>query len=236
MERHDDSFQSRVLGRETKYLWFGHAGRALVMFPTSTGKYNENEDFGLIDALAGPINEGRLQVCCIESVNNETWANDDAPRQDVIRGHDNYDRFLSEEMFPMVAHRSGRDDVIVYGASLGGYHAANFAARHPEQVSRCIALSGLFDNRSMLDGYFDDLCYYHNPACSIPNMDEDWVNRLRSIEWVVATGENDSLVEQTRNFSRILRDKGIEVHSEIWPGVFGHDWPYWKQHLPRFVG
>ena len=135
----------------------------------------------------------------------------------------------------MVAHRAGRDDTIVYGASLGGYHSVNFATRHPDQVKRCIAFSGMFDNRRMLDGYWDELCYYHNPSCSVPNMDGEWLGKLGQVEWVIATGETDSLVDETRNFSGILRSKGIEVHSEIWPGVFGHDWPYWRQHLPRFV-
>ena len=135
----------------------------------------------------------------------------------------------------MVAHRAGRDDTIVYGASLGGYHSVNFATRHPEQVKRCIAFSGMFDNRRMLDGHWDELCYYHNPICSVPNMDGEWLGKLGQVEWVIATGETDSLVDETRNFSGILRSKGIEVHSEIWPGVFGHDWPYWRQHLPRFV-
>ena len=71
-------------------------------------------------------------------------------------------------------------------------------------------------------------------AC-VPNMDHEWCEKLRSVEWVIATGETDSLVEETRSFSNILRRKEIPVHSEIWPGVFGHDWPYWKEHLRRFV-
>jgi len=235
MQRHDDAFDSRHLGREMRYLWVGHAGRPLVMFPTSAGNHIENEDRGLVESLGDYIAEGRLQVCCVNAVNNETWSNDDLHPKDRVAGHEAYDRYLSEELFPMVAHRAGRGDTAVYGASLGGYHAVNFAVRHPEQVKRCIALSGMFDNRRMLDGYWDESCYYHNPTCSVPNMDEAWVNRLRGVEWVIATGETDSLADETRNFSQILRNKGIEVHSEIWPGVFGHDWPYWIQHLRRFL-
>jgi len=51
MERSPDSFQSRVMEREVEYLWFGNSGRALVMFPTSGGRYWENQERGLIDAL-----------------------------------------------------------------------------------------------------------------------------------------------------------------------------------------
>ena len=235
MQRADDSFQSRVLQREVRYLWFGTAGRPLVMFPTSGGSYKENEERGLVESLGDYIIEERLQVCCIGAINDETWSNDTIHPAERVRRHDAYDQYLAEELFPMVAARAGRGDTAVYGASLGGYHAVNFAARHPEQVSRCIALSGMFDNRRLLDGHWDETCYYHCPTCFIPNMDHDWVRRLSTVEWVIATGETDSLVEETRNLSQILRNKGIGVHAEIWPGVFGHDWPYWKRHLRRFL-
>jgi esterase/lipase superfamily enzyme len=235
MQRNHDTFRSRLLERQVDYLWFGDAGRPLVMFPTSGGRYFENEDRGLIDAVSGYVDTGRLQVCCIDAFNDQTWNCPGLHPAERVRRHDVYDRYLCEEMFPMVAARAGRGDTAVYGASLGGFHAANFAARHPEQVARCIALSGLFDSRRLLEGYWDDLCYYHSPVHFVPNMDHDWARRLGRVEWVIATGEQDSLVGETRNFSQILRDKGIPVHSEIWPGVFGHDWPFWKQHLPRFL-
>jgi esterase/lipase superfamily enzyme len=235
MQRIHDTFRSRLLERLVEYVWFGVAGRTLVMFPTSGGRYFENEDRGLIDAVSGYVDTGRLQVCCIDAFNDQTWNCPGLHPAERVRRHDVYDRYLCEEMFPMVAARAGRGDTAVYGASLGGFHAANFAARHPEQVARCIALSGLFDSRRLLEGYWDDLCYYHSPVHFVPNMDHDWARRLGRVEWVIATGEQDSLVGETRNFSQILRDKGIPVHREIWPGVFGHDWPFWKQHLPRFL-
>ena len=235
MERHYDTFQSRILERTIEYLWFGHSGRPLVMFPTSGGRFHENEDRGLIDAIAPYINEGRLQVCCIDAFNDETWNNSELHPAERVRRHDIYDRYLAQELFPMVAARAGRHDIAVYGASQGGFHAVNFAARHPDLVSRCIALSGLFDNHRLVDGHWDDLCYFHCPTAFVPNMDEHWSRKLAGVEWILATGEQDSLVEETRNFSNILRSKGIPVHTEIWPGVFGHDWPYWKQHLPRFL-
>jgi esterase/lipase superfamily enzyme len=33
----------------------------------------------------------------------------------------------------------------------------------------------------------------------------------------------------------MLWAKGIPNHLEIWPGQFGHDWPWWREHLRRFV-
>ncbi len=235
MERAYDSFQSNLLGRRVEYLWFGHAGRPLLMFPTSGGRFWENEERGLVASVADYVAEGRLQVCCIDAFNDESWNNLSVAPAERVRRHDLFDRYLATEMVPMIGARAGRGDLAVYGASMGGFHAVNFSARHPDQVSRVIALSGLFDNHRMLDGHWDDICYFHCPTAFVPNMDEGWTRRLARVEWVIATGENDSLVHETRNFAGILRSKGIAVHSEIWPGVFGHDWPFWKQHLRRFL-
>jgi esterase/lipase superfamily enzyme len=119
---------------------------------------------------------------------------------------------------------------------MGGFHALNFSARHPELVKRAIALSGFFDIQRLLsNGYWDELCYYHSPVHYVSNMDEGWCQRLAKVTWVIATGEQDSLVDETRRMAGILRSKNIPVREEIWPGVFGHDWPYWCQHLPRLI-
>ena len=33
-------------------LWFGHAGKPMIWFPTSAGRFYQNEDFGLVGAVA----------------------------------------------------------------------------------------------------------------------------------------------------------------------------------------
>ncbi|MHC4450950.1 MAG: alpha/beta hydrolase-fold protein [Planctomycetota bacterium] len=235
MERHQDSFSSRILERPVEYLWFGHSGRPLVTFPTASGRYWENEDFHLVNCVKDKIERGELQVCCIDAYSDDTWNNSAIHPAERVARHDRIDAMWAEALFPMVAARAGRGDTIVYGASMGGFHAVNFAARHPEQVGRCIAFSGMFDTRRLLDGHWDEQAYFHCPTCYVPNMDDEWCARMRTVEWVLATGETDSIVHETREFSDILRHKEIPVHSEIWPGVFGHDWPYWREHLPRFV-
>ena len=49
-----------------------------------------------------------------------------------------------------------------------------------------------------------------------------------------ATGEFDSLVNDNRNFSALLSSRGVPNRCEIWPGVFGHDWPWWNENVRRF--
>jgi esterase/lipase superfamily enzyme len=228
-------YYSALLGTNIDFLWFGDKGRPLVLFPTSGGSHLENEERGLTDALRPAIEAGQVQVVCVNSINNESWGRKDLSYREKLRRHDLYHRFLAEEFAPFVVKHARNRELMVYGASFGAYHAVNFSARHPELVKRCIAFSGFFDLKRVTYGWWEDLCYFHSPEAFVPNMDPDWTRRLGTVEWVVATGDQDSLVEETRRFGKILKQKGVPAIVEIWPDCFGHDWPFWKNHLPRFI-
>jgi esterase/lipase superfamily enzyme len=235
MHRQEERWPSRALGREMRLIWYGHWGRPVLAFPTSLGQANQNEDFGLIRGLSDLIDGGTIQVCCVDAVDEEAWYNKGASPAARVRRHDQYDRYLAEEVAPFVRRKAERADLIVYGASFGGYHAANFALRHPDLVSRMVAFSGLFDIHRFLDGYWDELCYFHCPVAYVANYPPEWVERVNRLGLVVATGEHDHLVPETRRFHDLLRSKGIAAHGEVWPGVNGHDWPFWIENLRRFV-
>lgn len=216
-------------------LCFGHAGRPVLAFPTSMGRFYQYEDFNLVGALAGKVDAGEIRIICLDTVDEESWYNSSSHPAQRAKRQDQYDRYVEQEVVPYVRHRTGRGDLAVFGASFGAYHAANVAGRHPDMVAKAILFSGLYDIHRYLDGYWDDTCYFHCPTAYIPNMDESWTCRLARVHWVIATGEFDTLAEDNRRFSEILWSKGIPNHAEFWPGVFGHDWPWWRENLPRFL-
>ncbi|MFN2431295.1 MAG: esterase family protein [Gemmatimonadota bacterium] len=235
MHRDHVGWFSPSLGRGMELLWFGHWGRPVLAFPTSAARFYELEDFGLVGALTDKIEGGEIQLCCVDSVNDESWYNRGAHPADRVRRHDAYDRYLRHEVIPYAAARARRDDLVTYGASFGAYQAVNLACRYPEHVRKVVAFSGMYDVHQFLDGYWDDLCYFHCPTAYLPNLDGDWVRRLAGVQFVIATGEHDHLVGATRDMLHLLGRKGIPAYGEVWQGQFGHDWPYWKEHLRRFV-
>ena len=235
MRREEHTWRSPALGRRMRLLWHGDGGRPILAFPTSLGHAAQLEEMGLIGGLAPAIESGAIQFCCVDAVDEEAWYNRGASPADRVRRQDAYDRYLAEEVVPFARRRAGRADLVAYGASFGGYHAANFTYRHPDMVSRLVAFSGVFDIHRFLDGYWDDLCYYHCPVAYVANFPPEWVERARPVGVVLATGEHDHLVGETRGFANILRRQGLPVHEEIWPGVFGHDWGFWIENLGRFV-
>lgn len=235
MKRDYGAWHSPTLGRTMEYLWFGDHGRPLLLFPTSLGRFWQMEDMGIIEALADKIDAGFIQVVCVDSVDAESWYNTAIPPQERVARHDQYDRYLRHEMVPYIRERARDGNLAAGGASFGAYHAANLAGRYPGVVTKAICLSGLYHVGRYLDGYWGDDCYYHCPVSYIPNMDEEWTGRLRGVEWVVATGEHDTLIQENVDFAGVLWRKGVPAYAEFWQGVFGHDWPWWKDAIRRFI-
>src|SRR5205823_10832159 len=136
---------SPSLGRDMEFLWFGKFGRPVMLFPTSGGRFFENEDFKLTDSLADKVDRGDIQLVSVDTVNNESWYNKSIHPAIRAARHAQYDAYLRHELTPYIFNRAQRGDLVVYGASFGAYHASNFASRYPEIVSRAICCSGVYD-------------------------------------------------------------------------------------------
>ena len=219
------------LGRDMELLHFGHSGRTLLVFPTSQGRFYQWEDFGLVGAISDFIESGAVQLVCLDSVDGESWyARDKAPA-DRVRRHLQYESYITQEILPRLA-----GPPVTCGASFGALHAVLLAARHPSRIGGFIALSGAYDTSLWLDGYHDDSVYFTNLVEFLPSLnDEAYLGPLRTEHpKVIATGENDPNVEESRRVAGLLRAKGIDVGLEIWPG-WAHDWPYWKEMMRRYL-
>src|SRR5215472_9288886 len=102
MKREYHSWQSPSLGRKMELLLFGHAGDPVILFPTSRGRFYQNEDFGLVGALSDRIEAGRYVVCCVDSVDEESWYNKAIHPRDRVRRHEQYEGYVLREAVPFV--------------------------------------------------------------------------------------------------------------------------------------
>lgn len=71
-ERHVN-FYSHILGRSLELYVTGHWGFPILMFPTSMGSANQNRDMGLLNSISGLINEGKVKIYNIGSIDFETF-------------------------------------------------------------------------------------------------------------------------------------------------------------------
>ncbi len=222
---------SHALGRDMELLHFGSGGRPLLVFPTSQGRFFQWEDFGLVGVLAPWIDSGAVQLLCVDSVDGESWyANDRHPAERVQR-HVQYERYVLDEVLPRLP-----EPPVTCGASFGALHAVLIAARHPTRIGGFIALSGAYDTSRWLDGHHDDGTYFANLIEFLPGLtDPAYLGPLRAMHpKVIATGAEDPNVSESVRVAGLLRDKGVDVWLDIWPG-WAHDWPFWSDMMRKYL-
>ena len=236
MKREYVAWDSPTLGRRMEMLRFGHAGRPMIWFPTSQGRFYQYEDFGLIGAVADHLEAGRLQVACVDSVDSESFYAEDRPPVARIRRHDAYDGYIAREVVPWLLDKARpAGSVGTLGASFGAYHAVNFGLRHPDLCDKVVGFSGRYDIHSFLDGYWDELCYFHCPTAYVPNMNGEWVARLSAMDIAVVTGATDNILSGTTDMMRIFDEKGIRNRNSVWDAPCGHDWPWWQEQIRSYL-
>jgi esterase/lipase superfamily enzyme len=218
-------------------LLFGRGGRPVIAFPTSMGRFFQNEDFSLITSVQDRLENGHLQLLCVDAIDMESWYNRSIPSRARAQRHNQYENYLIHEAIPFFRTRNDRvnHDLNVTGASFGAYHALNFAFRHPDVVKRVLAMSGAFSLQFLVHADYDTEVYFNSPAEYLPNLNDDWyLSRMRQQDIILSVGSEDICLGSTEHLSRILWDKGVPHTLDIWGGAW-HDWPWWKMMVQKYL-
>jgi esterase/lipase superfamily enzyme len=171
MERQITSWYSPRLQREMPVAVYGNYGFALLLVPTAAADYLEYERFQLIDALAPFIDAGRVKVFSINSINNESWLNNQMEGRHKIIRHQQFNEYVYEEVLPFVrTQTSDQTPVIICGASFGALHSMNLFLKRPDLIQGVIAMSGVYDLTEYTKGYYDEDVYFNSPQHYIPNL------------------------------------------------------------------
>jgi len=169
MKTEHHRWHSPALGKAMDILVFGHGGAKLLVFPTSMGTFTEWADRRMHEVLRDHIEQGWIQMFCVDQVNSESWNADTIHPGHRAWRHLQYDAYLEHEVAPFMDRVNSNPYVIATGASLGAYQAAVYGMRHPHLVQRIIGMSGLYDIKRLTGGYSDENVYRSNPMDFIPN-------------------------------------------------------------------
>lgn len=240
LSRRIDTWSSPTIGLEWSVVTYGEAGHPLLIFPTAAADFLENERFFLIKSIEPYIFQRRVQVFSIESINKHSWMDDQLPVAEKARRQALYSRYVEDEVVPFIRERNGNPQgrIAVSGASFGGFHASNAIFRRPELFDVLIAMSGFFDlERSYLQGYSDDNCYFNNPAWYLRDLGGERLDLLRNaVSLNIVTGQGQwEHPELSTDFSRFLDSKGIPHNLDLWGHDTPHDWPSWRKMLPYYI-
>ncbi|OEH84906.1 transposase [Desulfuribacillus stibiiarsenatis] len=231
---------SHSLGQDMEFKVYGHAGKPVIVFPSSGGRFYEYEDFGMVEACKDFINAGAIQIFAVDSVDSQSWLNESIdPTQRAIR-HNDYDVYITKEFVPYVrAKNSFAGKLLATGCSMGGYHSANFFFRHPDIFDTLIALSGVYKLNFAVGDYMDENVYFNSPLAYLPNLnDPHYLKQYSESCIVIAAGQGkweEEILEDTYALKSILEAKNIFAWVDIWGYDVDHDWPWWRKMMPYFL-
>lgn len=240
MNREITQWYSHRLNKEMPIVSYGHYGFALLLVPTAAADFLEYERFQLINELAPFINSGVLKVYSIDSINNESWLNNQMdPWQKSIR-HVQWNDYVCNEVIPFIKNTTSWDTpVYVSGASFGALHSMNLFLKRPDLMNGVIAMSGVYDLTEYTKGHYDDNVYFNSPIHYVPNLTDhnllEMIRKSPHIHLVTGSGAYEDPGANGR-FAKVLYDKGINYELDIWGTEWKHDWPTWRAMYPHYIG
>ncbi|HKE66753.1 MAG TPA: alpha/beta hydrolase-fold protein [Micromonosporaceae bacterium] len=225
---------------------YGHWGRPVLVFPSEQGHAGDFASNGMIDAVQPLVDDGRVKFYCVGSYDAESWSASDLPLEERARQHGRYEAWVLDQVVPWIVEDCGGEaEIATLGASMGAFHALNFALRRADLFPRALCLSGNYDPTSWRGwGERGDALYFNNPIWYVDHLhgvNLDWLRERVSVLLVCGQGQwedTTGALESTRRMAKMLTEKGISCELDLWGTDTPHDWPSWRaqlaKHLPRF--
>lgn len=232
---------SRQLGRDMEFKVYGHGGKPVLAFPCQNGRFFDWEGFGMLETLGDYLEDGSIQLFTADTIDGETLSLVEGDPYHRVRLHEQWFRYIMEELVPRVREISGTgQNLLATGFSMGAYHAGNFFFRRPDVFDSVIALSGVYDTHDMYNGYMDEVVYANDPCASIAGMPQDhpYLQLYKDRKIIICVGQGaweEPLLAGTRRLDAVLRQKGIGAWVDYWGLDVNHDWPWWKKQIRYFL-
>ena len=227
------------LGREVGMARWGAVGKPVLIFPTAGGDAEEIERFHIISALSGLLGEGRIKVYSCDSVAGRALATSEGtPRH---RGfiQNKFQEYVYHEVVPAIRADCRSDDaeILVAGASIGAFNALAHLVRYPSVFSQALCMSGTFDlTKFIKDGDPGPEFRYSSPLHYLAHLDGEHLDKLRTRFVLLASGEGEAEdIGESWRVAERLGAKGIPNRVDSWGPQWKHDWPLWREMLPKYL-
>lgn len=237
---------SDALGAAGTVIRYGHWGRPVLAFPSEQGRAGDFESNGMVGAVAGLIDAGRVKLYCVDSYDAASWSDRNISVEDRAKRHGGYESWILGDVVPWIYQDCGATvEVATLGCSLGAFHAANFALKRADLFPLALCFSGNYDPASWHGwGERGTATYFNSPLDYVGHLHGDHLDWLREHvslllvcgqgQWEDTTGS----LQSTRQLAALLAGLGIRHELDLWGHDVPHDWPSWRaqlaHHLPRF--
>ncbi len=239
MKRELSSWFSPSLQKEMPIATYGDYGFALLLVPTAAADYLEYERFQLMDVLAPFVDSGKVKVFSVNSINKESWLNNEMEGAHKAIRHNQFNNYIYNEVVPFIKNATSVDTpIITCGASFGALHSMNLFLKRPDLINGVIAMSGVYDLTEYTKGYFDEEVYFNSPMHYMPNLTDhhilEQIRQSQHIHILTGSGEYEAPYA-AGTIASILYNKGINYELDTWGPEWKHDWPTWKAMLPKYL-
>jgi esterase/lipase superfamily enzyme len=233
-----------AIGAAGTVVSYGHYGRAVLAFPAERGRAWDWQDQGMIDAVGGLLEAGRMKLYCVDSFDSASWSNETVPLEERARQHGRYESWILDQVVPFIQGDTG-GEILTVGISLGAFHAVNFALKRADLFPLAIGMSGNYDPAAWNGwGERGEQTYFNNPVDYVEHLGGDhleWLRGQLNVLLVCGQGmweDSTGALESSKRLAGLLSDKGIRHELDLWGHDVAHDWPSWRaqiaHHLPRF--
>lgn len=225
MNKKNHSWKSPSLGKEMKVSVYGTSGTPVIIFPSEEGDRNEWEETGMIDSLQEQIREGYNQFFCVDSVADISLLNKESAPARRIRCQEHYEQYIIDELIPFIKKQNNNSFLLAAGAFLGAYYSLLFALKNPGKINKVIGISGNYDIKPYLDGFYDESVYFNNPVDFLPNLSKHpLIEAIKTIDIRLLSYANDPQQELSRRISDTLWVKNIEHNFYVWDESVSDPW------------
>jgi len=236
MKKETKKWRSPSLGRDMELTIYGTAGTPIIGLPTRGATCQQWEEFGMVENISFQLENEFNQLFCLSSVDEESFLNEKStPKQRLVR-QKQYESYLVDEVLTYIQNQNNIAYTIIAGIDLGGYHAITSALKNPEIFDKAIGISGIYDVKQFMNGFYDDDVYYNNPIDFVPNLNKQpMLDNIRGVDFRLVSYEGDERKEQAQRLSTVLRMKFIEHKLDIWDMNYPEEWDLWPQMLKTHI-
>jgi esterase/lipase superfamily enzyme len=233
-------WRSERLGREVTMVRWGTFGQPVLVFPTAGGDAEEIERMHLVGAVGALIEAGKIKVYSCDSVAGKALVAREGTARHQMWLQNQFHQYVRHEVAPAVRADCNAPDVTLWaaGASIGAFHSIAMVCRFPDVFSRACAMSGTYDLRRFYEASeFSDEFWVSSPVHFVPTLDGLHLDVLRTRMIVMPSGEGRAEdIGESWRMAKVLGAKGVPNRVDSWGKTWHHDWPTWREMLPKYLG
>lgn len=240
METKDFTLHRDGVDGDFDVMLYGTAGRPVIVFPEGDSSCASWEEGGMVDALAGLIDAGRIRLFCVDSADGASWYAGFAPTDYRLASLGGYFDLVENELSQLVREEAGDGGApIVVGAGIGALNATIAMLRRPNLYSGLLALSGTYDAAWVVGDAMSDGWRAFSPVDLARGLDENplLVEALsgRQLAFVCGTGAGEEAGETQRTLQGELESAGVGATFEYWGADVDHSWGWWQEEARQLV-